>query len=75
MNKHRLTIISIVLFVTMFVLAGCVNTVPGTPHQSALGIPDRLTTEEEKIIRFSDVGLTNLQISKGYANGAPFGCF
>lgn len=75
MKKYKLTVVSIVLCITMVVLAGCVNTVPGTPHSSAKDIPDRLTTEEEKIVRFSDGVMANLHFSNGYANGAPFGCF
>ena len=47
----------------------------GNVHPSAQGVPDRLTAENEKIIRFSNDDLTGFRLSDGYANNAPFDCF
>ena len=51
------------------------NPSNGTVHPSAAGIPNRLTTEDEKIIRFSNGDLSKVHVSNGYANNAPFNCF
>ena len=94
MKKCKLMIISVALCLMLAVLAGCAwfeNGVPfpslgggglpqaGTPHSSASGIADRLTTDGEKIVRFDNGSVTNLhqslQVANGYANGDPFDCF
>lgn len=75
MIKQKLIAIGIALCMAVIVLVGCVNVAPGTPHESVAGVPDRLTREDEKLVRFSDGVMTNIQISNGYANNAPFNCF
>lgn len=47
---------------------------PFTPHESAAGIPDRLTKEEEKIVRFSQGGADGFYWADGYSNGDVFNC-
>ena len=88
MKRFLLTILSVALCVMLIIFSGCDALLGGiqlpslgggkpqggTPHQSAAGIPDRLTAEEEKIVRFSDGAPINMQVSNGYANAAPFDC-
>ncbi len=45
-----------------------------TPHESAAGIPDRLTKETEKIVRFSQGGSSEFVWADGYSNGNMFNC-
>lgn len=45
-----------------------------TPHESALGIPDRLTAENEKIVRFAEGGSSEFYWADGYSNGGVFNC-
>ncbi len=44
------------------------------PHESAAGIPDRLTLESEKIDRFSQGGSSEFTWADGYSNGGMFNC-
>lgn len=43
-------------------------------HPSVQGVPDRLTHEEEKIVRFSDGAPTDFYAADGYSNGGMFNC-
>lgn len=45
-----------------------------TPHESAAGIPDRLTEENEKIVRFSQGASSEFIWADGYSNGDMFNC-
>ncbi|MDE6676867.1 MAG: family 16 glycosylhydrolase [Clostridia bacterium] len=45
-----------------------------TPHASAAGIPDRLTLESEKIVKFSEGGSSDFYWANGYSNGGMFNC-
>ena len=89
MKRLKLFAISIALCVMMMVTTACSGTLPNggppssdgeqpsnnAPHPSVVGIPDRLTKDEEKFAVFADGNLAKLQISNGYPNNAPFGCF
>lgn len=69
---------------TIFAAAGCTVALPVppdpppeptfTPHESATGIPNRLTDEGEKIVRFSEGGSTQFRWADGYSNGGSFNC-
>lgn len=70
------------LFVTF---AGCKPSVPPenyvppqkptfTPHSSAAGIPNRFTSENEKIVVFEEGGSSEFYFADGYSNGGNFNC-
>ena len=50
------------------------NKPPFIPHESAAGIPDRLTEENEKIVRFSQGDSSEFVWADGYSNGDMFNC-
>lgn len=45
-----------------------------TPDASAEGVSDRLTKEEEKLVRFSEGGSPSFYWANGYSNGGVFNC-
>ncbi len=47
---------------------------PGTPHESAAGIPDRYTLQSEKIVNFAKNKTADFYAAHGYSNGDPFNC-
>ena len=73
-NIAKVLAIFTVLCTAFVALVGCANLFPKV-HPSVAGVPDRLTAEEEKIVRFADGDLNKMHISDGYANGKPFNCF
>ena len=90
MNRCKLIITSLALCITLVFVTGCSLLLPsggespsmggsgssgGTVHPSVVGVPDRLTTEAEKIARFSDGDMSSLHVSNGYANANPFDCY
>lgn len=69
-----------------FAFCGCTSSQPQepdlvptqptfTPHESAAGISDRLTEENEKISDFSKGGSTEFHWADGYTNGGNFNCY
>lgn len=76
-----------VLSTVLIASAGCVASNPQdnvepsvpaaptfTPHESADGIPDRLTAEDEKTVVFSQGGSPDFYWADGYSNGNEFEC-
>lgn len=47
---------------------------PFTPHESAAGIPDRLTSDGEITASFSNGGAAGFYWADGYSNGNQFNC-
>jgi len=45
-----------------------------TPHESAAGLNDRLASDDEKIVRFSEGGSPEFYWTDGYSNGGNFNC-
>lgn len=45
-----------------------------TPHESAAGIPDRLTSDSERLVDFADGESSSFYRAHGYSNGGTFGC-
>ncbi len=44
------------------------------PHESAAGVPDRLTTDDERIVDFSQTLPSEFYWADGYSNGGMFNC-
>ena len=85
MFKIKRTLPILLSFATMFALNGCAPselqkpdsappTPTFTPHESAAGIPDRLTSENEKTVRFKDGASSDFYWANGYSNGGNFNC-
>ena len=75
MKKYSIISACVLLCMLMTVFAGCALLPTGeTTHPSVQGVPDRWTTENEKIARF-DEGFGGFHVSNGYANADPFNCF
>lgn len=79
----KLILACVVVCVVIFLAVACSLAFSGVMHynpfnaslyESVEAIPNRLTTEEEKIVVFSNGGSRNFHAANGYSNGGMFNC-